>query len=116
MPTDFYPLRVLLLTLSGYVSRHQADVTAYLLEENRVLLEQPSGKRLVLTDDQRRRLAAKGKKIGRGRAFGPKREDAHGARFKRRASIRATRARDPALPLRLRVLIAARGAEDGTED
>ena len=37
----------------------------YLLEENRVLLEQRNGKRLVLTDDQRRRLAAKGKAIGR---------------------------------------------------
>jgi len=37
----------------------------YLLEENRALLEQRNGKRLVLTDDQRRRLAAKGKAVGR---------------------------------------------------
>jgi len=36
MSTDFYPLRVLLLTLSGFVNRHQADVVAYLIEENRV--------------------------------------------------------------------------------
>ena len=40
---------------------------AYLVEENRVLKEQLefSGKRLHLTDDQRRRLAAKGKPLGR---------------------------------------------------
>ena|GEM_PF-3294167 len=37
----------------------------YLIEENRVLLEQNKGKRPVLADDQRRRLAAKSKVIGR---------------------------------------------------
>ena len=30
-----YPLQVLLLTVSGWVNRHQADVIAYLVEENR---------------------------------------------------------------------------------
>jgi putative transposase len=65
MPTDFYPLRVLLLTLSGFVNRHQADVIAYLVEENRILKEQISGKRLCLTDVQRRRLAAMAKLLGR---------------------------------------------------
>ena len=34
MPTDFFPLRVLVLTLSGFVNRHQTDVIAYLVEEN----------------------------------------------------------------------------------
>ena len=40
---------------------------AYLIEENRVLREQleSDGKRLRFTDDQRRRLAAKGKPLGR---------------------------------------------------
>ncbi len=40
---------------------------AYLIEENRVLQEQleTSGIRLRLTDDQRRRLAGKGKPLGR---------------------------------------------------
>ena len=40
---------------------------AYLIEENRVLKEQleSSGRRLRFTDDQRRRLAAKGKPLGR---------------------------------------------------
>ncbi|MCP3917789.1 MAG: hypothetical protein GY711_19770, partial [bacterium] len=37
----------------------------YLVEENRVLKEQVRGRRLRLTDEQRRRLAAKGKRIGR---------------------------------------------------
>ena len=58
MPTDFYLLRVLLLTVSGFVNRHQAAVIAYLVEENRILKEQMKGRRVRLTDDQRRRLAA----------------------------------------------------------
>ena len=40
MRADIYPLQVLLLTVSGWVYRHQADVIAYLIEENRVLEEQ----------------------------------------------------------------------------
>jgi len=32
-----YLIRLLLLTLSGLVSRHQADVISYLVEEKRVL-------------------------------------------------------------------------------
>ena len=47
------------------MSRRQQDVIEYLVEENRVLKEQLKGRRLRLTDDQRRRLAAKGKRIGR---------------------------------------------------
>jgi len=65
MRTASHPLQVLLLTVSGIVNRHQTDVIAYLVEENRVLKEQLKGRRLRLSDDQRRRLAAKGKRIGR---------------------------------------------------
>jgi hypothetical protein len=65
MATESYPLQVLLLTLSGFLNRHQDDVLAYLVEENWVLKEQMKGRRLQLTDDQRRRLAAQGKRIGR---------------------------------------------------
>lgn len=36
---ETYPLRVLLLTVAGFVNRHQADVISYLVEENRVLKE-----------------------------------------------------------------------------
>jgi hypothetical protein len=59
--TDLSPLRLLLLTVAGWVHREQAATIAYLVEENRVLKEQLRGRRLRLTDDQRRRLAAKGK-------------------------------------------------------
>ena len=59
------PLQLLLLTVSGWVHRHQQDVIAYLVEENRVLKEQLGGRKLQLTDDQRRRLAAKAKLLGR---------------------------------------------------
>jgi hypothetical protein len=65
MLAETYPLQVLLLTVSGLVNRHQANVIAYLVEENRVLKEQTSGRRLRRTDDQRRRLAAKVKLLGR---------------------------------------------------
>ena len=61
MLAEVYPLQCLLMTLSGLVNRHQADVIAYLVEENRVLKEQLRGRRLRLTDSQRRRLAAKGR-------------------------------------------------------
>jgi hypothetical protein len=42
-------------------------VIAYLIEENHVLKEQlkSDGRRLRFTDEQRRRLAAKGKPLGR---------------------------------------------------
>ena len=65
MKAETYPLQVLLWTFSGWVNRHQQDVIGYLVEENRVLKEQMKGRRLRLTDEQRRRLAAKGKRLGR---------------------------------------------------
>ncbi|MCA8976121.1 MAG: integrase core domain-containing protein [Planctomycetes bacterium] len=59
------PLRFLLATVAGFVNRQQAKAIAYVIEENRVLREQLGDRRLRLTDDQRRRLAARGKVIGR---------------------------------------------------
>jgi hypothetical protein len=53
------PLQFLLLVFAGWVNRHQAEVVAYLQEENRVLREQLGGRRLRFTDAQRRRLATK---------------------------------------------------------
>jgi putative transposase len=60
-------LQLLLATFAGWVSRRQTAVITYLVEENRILKEQleSGGKRLRFTDDQRRRLAAKGKPLGR---------------------------------------------------
>jgi hypothetical protein len=58
--------RLLPYTLcAGWVNRHQQHVIEYLIEENRVLKGQLKGRRLRLTDDQRRRLAAKGRRLGR---------------------------------------------------
>jgi len=67
MPSAHAPiaLQYLLLMFAGWVNRHQQQVIDYLLEENRVLREQLGGRRLRLTDDQRRRLAVKGKALGR---------------------------------------------------
>jgi hypothetical protein len=56
---------MLLVALSRWVNRLQQHVLEYLVEENRVLKEQVTGRRLRLTDDQRRRLAAKGRRLGR---------------------------------------------------
>ena len=64
MPDPTAPLRFLLLLFAGLVNREQARTIAFLREECRVLKEQLGG-RLCLTDGQRRRLAAKGKPLGR---------------------------------------------------
>ncbi|HWH70162.1 MAG TPA: hypothetical protein VNT26_12310, partial [Candidatus Sulfotelmatobacter sp.] len=56
------PLQLLLFCLAGWVNRNQQHVIEYLQEEVLVLKEQ-LGKRPCFNDDQRRRLAAKAKKI-----------------------------------------------------
>src|SRR5262245_37314261 len=61
------PLTFFLLLFSGWVNRQQQAIIDYLLEENRVLRAQRGSRRLRLTDDQRRRLAVKGKALGRRR-------------------------------------------------
>ena len=63
-------LGFLLLLFSGWVNRQQQAVIDYLLEENRVLRAERGPHRLRLTDDQRRRLAVKGKVLGRRRLAG----------------------------------------------
>jgi hypothetical protein len=60
-----YPFRFMLIALAGWVNQQQRDVIDYLQEENRVLREQLGAKRLRFTDEQRRRLAAKAKTLGR---------------------------------------------------
>ncbi len=63
-------LQLLVLIIAGWVNRSQQDVIEYLQAENRVLREQLGGRRLLLTDGQRRRLAAKAKRLGRNGLFG----------------------------------------------
>ena len=57
----------LCLLFSGWVNRQQQGVIDYLLEENRGLRAARRSRRLRLTDDQRRRLAVKGRVLGRRR-------------------------------------------------
>jgi hypothetical protein len=47
------------------MNQRQLQIIDYLREENRVLREQLGARRLRLKDDQRRRLAAKAKELGR---------------------------------------------------
>jgi len=65
MATALQPWQILVATFAGWISRHQDAVIEYLQEENRVLKQQLGRRRLRLTDDQRRRLAIRGKAIGR---------------------------------------------------
>jgi hypothetical protein len=59
------PFRFVLIAVAGWMNQRQLQVIDYLREENRVLREQLDGHRLRLNDDQRRRLAAKAKGLGR---------------------------------------------------
>lgn len=65
MTADVLRLRLLLVSLAGWINRQEQHLIDYLVEENPVLREQLKGQRLRLTDDQRRRLAAKGHRLGR---------------------------------------------------
>jgi putative transposase len=59
------PFRFVLISIAGWMNQQQQQAIDYLREENRVLREQLGGRRLRLNDDQRRRLAAKAKGLGR---------------------------------------------------
>jgi putative transposase len=59
------PWQILLLILAGWINKQQQNAIDYLIMENRILRERLGKKRILLTDDQRRRLAIKGKILGR---------------------------------------------------
>jgi putative transposase len=59
------PRRFLRMIFAGWVNRRQLEIIDYLKAENLVLREQLGGRRLRFTDDQRRRLAVKGRVLGR---------------------------------------------------
>ena len=65
MTNVIQPFHLLVVALAGWLNRNQQAVIDYLIEENRVLKDQLEGQRLRFTDDQRRRLAAKAKVLGR---------------------------------------------------
>ena len=65
MKSQFQPWQFLLLILVGWINRSQQDAVEYLITENRILREKLGKRRILLNDDQRRRLAVKGKILGR---------------------------------------------------
>ena len=60
-----YPFSFLVVSIAGWMNQHQQQVIEFLMEENRVLREQMGTRRMRFSDDQRRRLAVKAKKLGR---------------------------------------------------
>ena len=59
------PMRMLLLGIAGWLNEEQREKIGFLQEQVRVLQELYGRKRLRLNNDQRRRLAAKGSRLGR---------------------------------------------------
>jgi putative transposase len=59
------PWLIFLAGVAGWVNRLQQQVNEYLLTANQVWREKFGKRRVLLTDDQRRRLAVKGKVLGR---------------------------------------------------
>src|SRR3954464_12728728 len=56
---------MVLMVLTGWLDRRERHTVAYLIEENRLLRRQLGGRRLRLTDDDRRRLAVRAYRLGR---------------------------------------------------
>jgi transposase InsO family protein len=61
-PSTFH---LLLLAVTGWLDCREPETLAYLIEENRLLRRQLGGRRLRLTDDDRRRLAVRAYRLGR---------------------------------------------------
>ena len=59
------PFALAVSILAGFLNRRQQDAIEYLREENRVLHEMLGGRRVRFTDRQRKRLAIRGKALGR---------------------------------------------------
>ncbi len=80
------PLPMLLVMLAGWLNEEHRAVIGSLKEENRVLRELHGKKRLRFNDEQRRRLAAKGRGLGR-RASCSKTQPTRGSRVCRTSSV-----------------------------
>src|SRR5437773_11666148 len=65
MRTSLDPFSFVVIAIAGWMNLHQQHVIEYLMEENRVLREQIGNHRMRFNDNQRRRLSAKAKKLGR---------------------------------------------------
>jgi putative transposase len=60
-----HPWHLLACIVAGHANREQQQIIDYLRTENAILLEKLGRRRIRLSDDQRRRLAEKGKLLGR---------------------------------------------------
>jgi len=60
-----HPWQLLLVILAGWVNQQQQQIIDFQRMEMDVLKEKLGKKRIILNDDQRRRLAVKGKVLGR---------------------------------------------------
>jgi hypothetical protein len=58
-------LQLVVAFVGAWLQREQQETIEYLREENRVLRAQLRERRLLLTDDERRRLAVHGARLGR---------------------------------------------------
>src|SRR5262249_27148338 len=65
MRASLDPFSFLVVCVAGWLNQKRHQVIEYLMEENRVLREQIGHRRLRFNDNQRRRLVAKAKKLGR---------------------------------------------------
>ncbi len=70
MPPLSHPLGFLLVALPGWIHQQQCDAIDYLREENRVLREQLSPRRVRFTDNQRVRLSCEGEEAQPAHAHG----------------------------------------------
>ena len=62
---DVSAFRMLPPTVTSWLDRQEREMLAYLMEENRVVRRQPAARRLRLTDDDRRQLAARAYRLRR---------------------------------------------------
>ena len=60
----FKPRQFALIVIAGWMHREQQQLIEYLRTENSVLREKLGKRRILLSDDQRRRMAVKGKILG----------------------------------------------------
>ncbi|MEO1618529.1 MAG: hypothetical protein AAFV88_21935 [Planctomycetota bacterium] len=66
-PFILQPWLLVLWCLAGWMNEQQQQAIEYLTTENAILREKLGGGRILLNDDQRIRLAVKGKALGRKR-------------------------------------------------
>ena len=65
MSSIMQPWHLVVVILAGWINRHQQAVIEFQGAQIQMLMENLGRKRVLLNDDQRRRLAVKGKILGR---------------------------------------------------